>query len=77
MCVPHYKASRSFDTDLLVWVFLFEFLQDLGHVPSGLLLIQILLIQVQTQRSIQEVNAMRVQHLSIHLNIHLEPEKNN
>lgn len=65
----------KFASNLLVGVFLFEFLQDLGHVPPGLLLIQILLIQIQTQRTIQEVYAVRVQHLSIHLNIHLGTEK--
>lgn len=60
---------------LLVRVFLFELLQDLGHVSAGLLLVQILLIQIQTQRTIQKVDAMRVEHLSIHLNVHLVTEK--
>lgn len=66
---------EDFVTHLLVRVFLFELLQDLGHVSPGLLLIQILLIYIHTQRTIQEVNTMRVQHLPIHLNVHLQREK--
>lgn len=68
----NYK-NFTFDiiTHLLIWVFLLELLQDLGHVSPGLLLVQILLIQIQTQWPIQEVNAVRIQHLPIHLNVHL------
>lgn len=65
---------KFFVTNLFVRMFLFELLQDLGHVSAGLLLIQVLLIKIQTQWSIQEVNTMRVQHLTIHLNVHLKME---
>lgn len=58
-------------THFFVWVLLLELLQDLGHVSPGLLLVQVLLIQIQTQGSVQEVDGVRVQHLSIHLNVHL------